>query len=208
MILIGCVRTKRATACEAAELFTSPLFAGRRRYAAGSGVPWYILSAKFGLLAPGDVIGPYDLYLGDMSQAYRKAWGEFAVAQLELHQPQLAGRAVEVHAGAAYTQPLRDPLAARGAALVTPLAHLRQGEQLAWYSSRRSPRRAPQPRPVASRRLAWPSCCHNRQARCLPRTCWPAGPVGWRYRACYLGGLMRWALRTCRAGLASTSLPG
>ena len=38
VVLIGCVRTKRAIACAAAELFASPLFDGRRRYAVASGV--------------------------------------------------------------------------------------------------------------------------------------------------------------------------
>ena len=150
LILIGCVRTKRATACPAAELFASPLFEGRRRYAAGQGLPWYIVSAKFGLLAPGDVIGPYDVYLADQSPAYRKTWGEFVVAQLEQKHPDLQGRTVEVHAGAAYADPLRAPLAARGAALVTPLAHLRQGEQLAWYNSWRRPSRIPPPASAAA----------------------------------------------------------
>jgi hypothetical protein len=140
VILIGCVRTKRATACAAAELFASPLFEGRRRYAAGTGLPWYILSAKFGLLTPGDVIGPYDVYLADQSPAYRKAWGGFVTAQLEQRHPGLRGRTIEVHAGAAYVEPLRGPLAGRGATLTTPLEHLRQGEQLAWYSSRLRPR--------------------------------------------------------------------
>ena len=82
VILVGCVRTKRAAACAAAELFASPLFEGRRRYAVTQGLPWYILSAKFGLLAPEDVIGPYDVYLADQSPAYRKVWGEFVAAQL------------------------------------------------------------------------------------------------------------------------------
>jgi hypothetical protein len=36
-----------------------------------SGLPWYILSAKFGLLAPNDVIGPYDVYLADQSPGYK-----------------------------------------------------------------------------------------------------------------------------------------
>lgn len=142
VILVGCVRTKRAAACAAAELFASPLFDGRRRYAVGTGLPWYILSAKFGLLAPEDVIGPYDVYLADQSPAYRKAWGEFVTAQLEQQHPELRGRTIEVHAGAAYVEPLRAPLAARGAALTTPLAHLRQGEQLAWYNSRPDTRHA------------------------------------------------------------------
>ena len=110
VILIGCVRTKKAVASPASELFASPLFEGRRRYAAGSGRPWYILSAKFGLLAPGDVIGPYDVYLADQSPGYQRAWGEFVAAQLEQHEHALRGRRIEVHAGAAYVDPLRGPL--------------------------------------------------------------------------------------------------
>jgi hypothetical protein len=133
VILIGCVRTKKAVASPASELFASPLFEGRRRYAAGSWRPWYILSAKFGLLAPGDVIGPYDVYLAAQSPGYRRAWGEFVTAQLEQREHVLRGRRIEVHAGAAYVDPLQGPLAALGAVLAVPLAHLRQGEQLAWY---------------------------------------------------------------------------
>lgn len=138
VILVGCVRTKRAVASAAGELFASPLFEGRRRYAAASGLPWYILSAKFGLLAPDDVIGPYDVYLADQSPGYRKAWGEFVAAQLEQREHALGGRTIEVHAGAAYAGPLRAPLAARGAMLAVPLAHLGLGEQLAWYNAYRA----------------------------------------------------------------------
>ena len=145
VILIGCVRTKNAAASPASELYANPLFEGRRRYAVGSGRPWYILSAKFGLLAPGDVIGPYDVYLAAQSPGYRKAWGEFVVAQLEQQEHALRGGRIEVHAGAAYADPLRGPLVARGAVLAVPLAHLRQGEQLAWYG--RHPGRDSPPRP-------------------------------------------------------------
>jgi hypothetical protein len=136
VVLIGCVRAKKAVASAASELFAGPLFEWRRRYAVGSGRPWYILSAKFGLLDPGDVIGPYDVYLADQSPGYRKAWGEFVAAQLEQQEHALRGRRIEVHAGAAYVDPLRGPLAVRGAVLAVPLAHLRQGEQLAWYGRR------------------------------------------------------------------------
>lgn len=133
LVLIGCVRTKRSVPARAAELFDSPLFERRRRYAEASGLPWFILSAKFGLLAPEDVIGPYDVYLKDQGPGYRKAWGEFVVAQLEQRMPRLGGLTIEVHAGEAYCTPLKAPLAVRGATLVARLAHLRQGEQLAWY---------------------------------------------------------------------------
>ncbi len=133
VLLVGCVRTKRAGPCAAAELFASPLFEGRHRYAVARGLRWYILSAKFGLLAPEDVIGPYDVYLADQSPGYRKAWGEFVTAALEQREHDLRGRTIEIHAGAPYVDPLRAPLAARGATLAVPLARLRQGEQLAWY---------------------------------------------------------------------------
>jgi hypothetical protein len=82
------------------------------------------------------VIGPYDVYLGEQSPAYRKAWGEFVTAQLEQRQPVLRGCTIEVHAGIAYVEPLRAPLGAQGATLITPLAQLRQGEQLAWCQAR------------------------------------------------------------------------
>jgi hypothetical protein len=135
LVLIGCVRTKKAVSASAAELFDSPLFERRRHYAVTSGLPWFILSAKFGLLAPNDVIGPYDVYLKDQNPGYRKAWGEFVVAQLEQDASRLHGLTIEIHAGEAYVTPLQAPLAARGAKLAAPLAHLRQGEQLAWYDT-------------------------------------------------------------------------
>jgi hypothetical protein len=195
VILIGCVRTKKAVASPASELFASPLFEGRRRYAAGAGRPWYILSAKFGLLAPSDVIGPYDVYLAAQSPGYRKAWGEFVTAQLEQHEHGLGGRRIEVHAGAAYVDPLRGPLAARGAVLAVPLAHLRQGEQLAWYGGHRAGD-SPEPRHRSRRRgalvrlahLTWPECCRIRRGRCRPRSCARAGSTTCWCRACTPGG--------------------
>ena len=95
------------------------------------------------------MIGPYDVYLKRQSPAYRKAWGEFVVAQLDQHLSQLRGLAAEVHAGEAYVTPLQAPLAARRATLITPLAHLGQGEQLAWYATGGS-RSAPAPAMTAS----------------------------------------------------------
>ncbi|WP_157845282.1 MULTISPECIES: DUF6884 domain-containing protein [Pseudofrankia] len=133
LVLIGCVKTKQARADRAADLFVSPLFAGRRAYAEGSGLPWYVLSAKYGLLAPDDVIGPYDVYLPDQPAGYRRAWGQFVGMQLASLLGDLRGLMIEVHAGAVYLDPLRSPLEELGARLSAPLGHLRLGEQLAWY---------------------------------------------------------------------------
>jgi hypothetical protein len=132
IVLVGCSSSKAPTARPAAELFTGPAFTRARDLAATSGKPWYVLSAKFGLLAPDEVVAPYDVYLGKQSARYRSAWGTWVVAQLgERHE--LSGAVLEVHAGRAYAEPLLAPLAAAGATLVQPLAGLRQGERLAWY---------------------------------------------------------------------------
>ena len=209
VILVGCVRTKNAVASAASELFASPLFAGRRRYAVASGLPWYILSAKFGLLAPDDVIGPYDVYLADQAPDYKRAWGEFVTAQLEQRERVLRGRTIEVHAGAAYVDPLRAPLAARGAMLVTPMAHLRQGEQLAWYhtsgaaggsSVRMPPASPPAAAPGDPAQPTWPGCCRIPRGRSRPRNCSAAGLRACWPRACTRGGWMTREPPTCLAG--------
>jgi hypothetical protein len=132
IVLVGCSRTKSAVPAPAEDLFQGPGFRRARAYAAASGAPWFVLSAKYGLLTPDDVVGPYDVYLPDRSSAYRAAWGEWVVSQLAERQV-LHGARVEVHASQAYTAPLREPLRRRGATLHEPLAGLRQGERLAWY---------------------------------------------------------------------------
>ena len=63
VILAGCVKTKAPEASPGCDLYLSPLFERRRRYAESSGRPWYILSAEHGLLDPGSIIEPYDVHL-------------------------------------------------------------------------------------------------------------------------------------------------
>ena len=82
VVLVGCVKTKLAHPARAADLYASPLFRGRRNYAEGSGRPWFILSSRWGLLTPEEVVEPYDHYLGDESAGYRQAWGAFVAEQL------------------------------------------------------------------------------------------------------------------------------
>jgi hypothetical protein len=134
--LVGCSRTKASGPRPAAELFLGAGFGKARDYAMALGGPWYVLSAKYGLLHPDDVVAPYDVYLGDRPEGYRSAWGEWVVAQLA-DRYDLRGAVVEVHAGRAYVGPLAVRLTELGATLTDPLAGLRQGERLAWYGENR-----------------------------------------------------------------------
>lgn len=104
----------------AGEMFRSDGFAYARERARRSRLPWFVLSAKHGLLDAGEVISPHELRIDDQPAAYRTAWGEWVVAQLADRLP-LDGVTVEVHGGVDFAQPLRQPLARRGAVLEIPL---------------------------------------------------------------------------------------
>lgn len=138
VILVGCVKTKADVAQAAQDLYRSPLFERRRRYAEQHATRWYVLSAEHGLIAPDALVEPYDTALSEQSQGYRDAWGQWVVAKLQRIEGTLRGRVIEVHAGDAYVAPLRQPLSAAGAELRHPLARLSLGEQLSWYDRPRS----------------------------------------------------------------------
>jgi len=134
LVLVGCSATKHEGPCAAADLFAGTGFVKARAYAEQSGLPWLILSAKWGVLDPTDVISTYHVYLPEQAPSYRQAWGAWAVEQLLRAYP--AGQlTVEIHASAAYVEPLRIPARRVGIGLVEPLTGLRQGERLAWYSA-------------------------------------------------------------------------
>ena len=133
IVLIGCVKSKRPVAAEAQDLYTSDYFLKMRRYAETSGLPWFILSAEHGLVAPSDWLEPYERYLPDTSRDYRRAWGQQVGEQLERAAGSLSGKVVEVHAGSAYVEAIAPVLRARGADVHDKLEGLSIGRRLSWY---------------------------------------------------------------------------
>jgi hypothetical protein len=109
VLLIGSSGARTAEPAAAALLFFGPGFAHARDAAVRSGVPWFVLSAKHGLLDPADVVAPYDVQIGDQSAGYRTAWGEWVAAQLA-ERVRLDGVTAEVHGGVDFAPPLRQPL--------------------------------------------------------------------------------------------------
>ncbi len=133
IILIGCVKGKHAGVHRARDLYHSTLFDGRRRYAEASGVPWFILSAKHGLLAPDDEIASYDAALKQYSAAARREWSTRVLHQLADVLPESVAT-VEIHAGKEYRDyGLAAGLRQSGLRVEVPLGDLRFGQQLAWY---------------------------------------------------------------------------
>jgi hypothetical protein len=80
--LVGCVKGKLGHPAPARDLYTSALFRKERDYAIRSGLPWFVLSAKHGLVAPPIVLAPYDLRLSKTARRYRREWGQRVLIQL------------------------------------------------------------------------------------------------------------------------------
>lgn len=146
IILVGCGKMKSEAAAPACDLYVGPLFRARFEYASARGVPVFIVSAKFGLVKPGDWLPPYDLTIAELKPLDRAAWFP-AVAVALLSEMTDAGFAtdrqlrdvtVEVHAGADYAERLRDVLLAIGFSVACPVAGMSQGEQMAFYKSDRA----------------------------------------------------------------------
>lgn len=133
--LVACVKSKQATArpVPAAELYTSPLFKGTRRYAEARADAWLILSAEHGLVAPDTPLLPYEKFMGDMRKKERAAWGEAVLRQLsDQLQP---GDEIVVMAGAHYREHLVPALEQRGYRVTVPMQGLGLLQQLAWLKA-------------------------------------------------------------------------
>lgn len=75
VVLVGCVKTKLEHGAPAKDLYVSDYFAKMRGYVEASGMPWFILSAEHGLVAPDRWLEPYERYLPATSGEYLRSWG-------------------------------------------------------------------------------------------------------------------------------------
>jgi hypothetical protein len=136
-IVLGCVKGKQRGRHPAADLYTSPLWQRRRAYAKMVGRPWFIFSAKYGLLRPDVEIDSYDVAMQDLSPVERRAIGETAAATLDQALGGLSGRTIEIHAGRLYVDAIRSAIEQRGGCLRQPFGGLSIGQQLRWYDQQR-----------------------------------------------------------------------
>lgn len=134
IILVGCVQQKLDRQAPAADLYTSPLFRKRRAYAEATGKPWAILSALHGLVMPETPLYPYDFGMDRHGPVSARRWALHVVYELDLWVGTANNQLVEVHAGAAYVEPLQRAFRGDGAfTMLTPMKGLQIGQQLAWY---------------------------------------------------------------------------
>ena len=132
ILLLSCVARKQPAPAPAKELYISAWFRKARCYADRTGQPWFVLSAKHGLVNPDDVISPYDLTLNTMPVADRRQWAGRVLNQLEPHLDGVGS--VVFLAGRRYREFLEPSLRGRGLAVSVPLEGLGIGKQLRWLT--------------------------------------------------------------------------
>lgn len=124
--LVSCTKAKLDRLAPAHELYSrSDLFQKAARYCEAHYDEWLILSAKYGLVSPAQVLEPYDVTLKTMSRREQTEWGHRVAEQLR----ELGDVEFEIHAGLAYTWPLEDA----GIELRKPLEGLSIGKRKQWY---------------------------------------------------------------------------
>lgn len=148
VVIVGCVAGKAATPRPARSLYVGQLWRARREYAEGEvaaerATAWAILSARYGVVEPGQVLRPYDTKLSDLRDAQRHAMALVSTLRLARQLgrdvtrlqrgERLAGVTIELHAGAPYVESVAPYLRAAGATI---------GAQLGWYRRERERRAA------------------------------------------------------------------
>jgi len=130
--LVSCASRKIGFETTAETLYSSDLFRKASRLAEKRFDHWYILSAKHGLLAPQELVEPYDETLNKMSIEERKAWAEKVSGSLK--KILRDGDEIFFFAGLRYREFLEPSLRALGHVARTPATGLSIGRQLQWLN--------------------------------------------------------------------------
>ena len=144
VVLVSCVSMKNKTRSPAKDLYISPWFKSARRLAEDTGVPWYILSAKYELLHIDETISYYNKTLSAsgpkefrMNAAERRAWAKKVQRQIQEELPSIDK--VIFLAGARYREHLVPWLESRGVEVCAPLKHIQGlGPQANWMNDRKT----------------------------------------------------------------------
>jgi hypothetical protein len=132
VFLVGCGKSKVSKTVAARELYIGSLFKAARSYVESTRSPWFILSAKYGLVHPDKRTSPYEFQLKTKSQ--RDDFGLLVFAQIVSHVLPGAGSVkFVVLAGEMYANPVCRKLEENGFQCEQPLRGLELGYRLRWF---------------------------------------------------------------------------
>lgn len=133
VVVIGCSGQKGTEPAPAVDLYTGSYFHQAERAARSDGRPFLVLSARYGLLHPEEVIEPYDHFVPARHLGGVEALTALLRAQ-RASRPDLP-HAVESWCSASYST----ALARAGYLVATPLTGMRIGARRHWLYTRTDP---------------------------------------------------------------------
>ena len=87
LCIIACGKNKRKVKSKASELYIGTSFVVRRDWAKSNFENWCILSAKYGIVFPDDILDPYDVSIKDLSNEQRKRLFEKSLMIIQNNLP-------------------------------------------------------------------------------------------------------------------------
>ena len=133
IFLVSCSSKKLRGPAKAKDIYMpSALFRKSRAYVESTGKPWFILSAKYGLLDIEKRISRYNKTLNNMRKKKRCKWAQKILKDFIPHLEKKRIKSVVILAGSRYREFLEPELRDRGFHVYVPMRGLRIGEQLAW----------------------------------------------------------------------------
>lgn len=131
--LLACVKNKRHTEAKAKDLYVSHYFNKGRSYVERCYDRWYILSAKYYLLNPEELIQSYEKTLKKMPIEERREWSKKVFNQISSEFPNPRSCSLFFHTGKEYREFLIPLLRTSGYKCNVPLEGLSIGKQMQLY---------------------------------------------------------------------------
>jgi hypothetical protein len=122
VVLVSCGKQKLDYSAPAKDLYISRRFGAARKFAENFGSSWFILSAKHGLVAPDQILAPYDQDLSLLTARSKDLWVETIVS--DLLKCNLVSKYLVVLATGPYAELLRERLKQEGFLVIYPLSDI------------------------------------------------------------------------------------
>jgi len=131
--LISCTKLKQKYKCEAQEMYLpSTLYKKILKYKNNKKYDmWFILSAKYGLLKPNQIIEPYDLSLNNQKKEYLVKWANNVYQSLNEYLID----EVDIYAGLNYRKYLIPLLQTNNIKCNVPIQGMGIGQQFKYLST-------------------------------------------------------------------------
>ena len=138
--IIACSNKKRDVTCHARDMYQGQLFKFSVEYAESWGMPWYIISAKYGIIHPDKMIDPYNERVPTKA-ADITPWSNTRNYEAYCVPPKGMDKTFVLLCGKDYKQAFRDGInksaCPREFTCEEPLAGLGIGEQMKWLKENR-----------------------------------------------------------------------